>query len=110
MRRVAEGERKNNADMAHIMKAMSPTEREAMARYISGSCSDCVDAPAAVLLQAATISREERRSGSIDTLTFLPNTTKSIGEDIQAEAKLKIANSGHGRQSWMPMDLVAGGS
>jgi cytochrome c553 len=37
MRRFADGERKNNADMANIMKAMSPAEREAMARYISGS-------------------------------------------------------------------------
>jgi cytochrome c553 len=36
MRRFAEGERTNNADMANIMKAMSPAEREAMARYISG--------------------------------------------------------------------------
>jgi cytochrome c553 len=36
MRRFAEGERANNADMANIMKAMAPAEREAMARYISG--------------------------------------------------------------------------
>ena len=36
MRRFAEGERTNNADMVKIMEAMSPTEREAMARYISG--------------------------------------------------------------------------
>src|SRR5260370_26015930 len=36
MRRFAEGERTNNADMANIMKAMSPAAREAMARYISG--------------------------------------------------------------------------
>jgi cytochrome c553 len=36
MRRFAEGERANNADMANIMKAMAPGEREAMARYISG--------------------------------------------------------------------------
>ncbi|HLH97814.1 MAG TPA: c-type cytochrome [Xanthobacteraceae bacterium] len=36
MRRFADGERTNNADMANIMKAMSPADREAMARYISG--------------------------------------------------------------------------
>jgi cytochrome c553 len=36
MRRYAEGERTNNADMANFMKALSPAEREAMARYISG--------------------------------------------------------------------------
>jgi cytochrome c553 len=36
MRRFAEGERANNADMANIMKAMSAADREAMARYISG--------------------------------------------------------------------------
>jgi cytochrome c553 len=37
MRRFADGERKNNADMANIMKAMSPAEREAVAHYISGT-------------------------------------------------------------------------
>jgi cytochrome c553 len=37
MRRFAEGERKNNADMMNIMKAVSPAEREAIARYISGT-------------------------------------------------------------------------
>jgi cytochrome c553 len=36
MRRYAEGERKNSADMMNIMQAISPAEREAMARYISG--------------------------------------------------------------------------
>ena len=36
MRRFAEGERTNNADMVKIMEAVSPAEREAMARYISG--------------------------------------------------------------------------
>ena len=36
MRGYAEGERTNNADMMRIMEAMSPDEREAMARYISG--------------------------------------------------------------------------
>jgi len=36
MRRYAGGERKNNADMMKIMEAVSPAEREAMARYISG--------------------------------------------------------------------------
>ncbi|HEY6255083.1 MAG TPA: c-type cytochrome [Xanthobacteraceae bacterium] len=36
MRRFAEGERTNNADMANIMKAMSAADREAIARYISG--------------------------------------------------------------------------
>jgi len=36
MRRFADGERSNNADMTNIMKAISPAEREAMARYIAG--------------------------------------------------------------------------
>ena len=36
MRRFAEGERTNNGDMTKIMAAISPAEREAMARYISG--------------------------------------------------------------------------
>ena len=36
MRRFADGERMNNGDMVNIMKALSPAEREAMARYISG--------------------------------------------------------------------------
>ena len=36
MRRYADGERTNNADMMRIMQAVSPAEREAMARYISG--------------------------------------------------------------------------
>src|SRR5262249_20969180 len=35
MRRFAEGERTNSADMTNLMKALSPAEREAMARYIS---------------------------------------------------------------------------
>jgi cytochrome c553 len=35
MRRYAGGERKNNADMMNIMQAISPADREAMARYIS---------------------------------------------------------------------------
>jgi cytochrome c553 len=36
MRRFAEGERTNNPDMRRIMEAISPADREAMARYISG--------------------------------------------------------------------------
>jgi cytochrome c553 len=36
MRRFAAGERKNNAIMAKMMAAMSPADREAMARYLSG--------------------------------------------------------------------------
>ena len=36
MRRFADGERTNNADMVQIMKAISPANREAMARYLSG--------------------------------------------------------------------------
>jgi cytochrome c553 len=36
MRRFAEHERTNNADMVKVMEAFSPAEREAMARYISG--------------------------------------------------------------------------
>jgi cytochrome c553 len=35
MRRFAEGERTNSADMMNLMKALSPADREAMARYIS---------------------------------------------------------------------------
>jgi cytochrome c553 len=36
MRGYADGERSNNPEMMAIMKALSPTERDAMARYISG--------------------------------------------------------------------------
>ena len=36
MRRFAEGERSNNADMSNIMQAISAPEREALARYLSG--------------------------------------------------------------------------
>ena len=36
MRSYAEGERTNNAEMMNMMKALSPAERDAMARYISG--------------------------------------------------------------------------
>jgi cytochrome c553 len=36
MRRFAEGERANSADMTRIMEAISPAEREVVARYISG--------------------------------------------------------------------------
>jgi cytochrome c553 len=36
MRRFADGERTNNADMTKMMAAISPADREAMARYISG--------------------------------------------------------------------------
>jgi cytochrome c553 len=36
MRRFADGERTNNADMTKIMTAISPSDREAIARYISG--------------------------------------------------------------------------
>lgn len=36
MRSFAEGERTNNADMMKIMQELSPAQREAMARYISG--------------------------------------------------------------------------
>jgi cytochrome c553 len=36
MRRYADGERSNNPVMVAIMKAISPADREAMARYISG--------------------------------------------------------------------------
>jgi cytochrome c553 len=35
MRRFADGERTNNADMVQIMKQISPADREAMARYLS---------------------------------------------------------------------------
>jgi cytochrome c553 len=36
MRRFADGERTNSVDMTTIMKAVSPAERDAMARFISG--------------------------------------------------------------------------
>jgi cytochrome c553 len=36
MRRYAEGERTNNGEMVTIMAALSPAERQAMARYLSG--------------------------------------------------------------------------
>jgi cytochrome c553 len=36
MRRYAEGERTNSAEMLTIMGALSPADRDAMARYISG--------------------------------------------------------------------------
>ena len=36
MRSFAEGERTNSADMVNLMKPLSPAEREAIARYISG--------------------------------------------------------------------------
>lgn len=36
MRRFAEGERKNSPEMSSIMQAISASDREAMARYISG--------------------------------------------------------------------------
>ena len=36
MRRYAEGERTNNAEMVNIMKALSPAERDSMAHYIAG--------------------------------------------------------------------------
>jgi len=35
MRSFADGDRTNNADMVKIMQALSPTERETIARYIS---------------------------------------------------------------------------
>jgi cytochrome c553 len=36
MRRFADGERSNNADMMKMMAAIAPADREAIARYISG--------------------------------------------------------------------------
>ena len=36
MRRFADGERTNNAEMVTVMKAIAPADREAMARYLSG--------------------------------------------------------------------------
>ena len=36
MRRFAEGQRKNSPEMSGIMEAISASEREAIARYISG--------------------------------------------------------------------------
>jgi hypothetical protein len=51
----------------------------------------------------------------VDTLTILPNTiklntTKLVGEDIRAKAKPKSEIRNHGRESWIPVDLAAGGS
>jgi cytochrome c553 len=36
MRRFADGERANSVDMANLMKSISPADREALARYLSG--------------------------------------------------------------------------
>jgi len=36
MRRFADGERTNNSDMVQIMKAITPAQRETMARYLAG--------------------------------------------------------------------------
>jgi cytochrome c553 len=36
MRHFAEGQRKNSPEMSSIMQAISASDREAMARYISG--------------------------------------------------------------------------
>jgi cytochrome c553 len=36
MRKFADGERKNNAEMAQMMSTIQPAQREAMARYLSG--------------------------------------------------------------------------
>jgi hypothetical protein len=36
MRRFAEGQRKNSPEMSGIMQVISASDREAMARYISG--------------------------------------------------------------------------
>ena len=36
MNRFADGTRTNSQDMATLMKAMSPAERDAMAKYIAG--------------------------------------------------------------------------
>jgi cytochrome c553 len=36
MRKFADGERTNNGDMVQIMKAISPADRDAMARYLAG--------------------------------------------------------------------------
>jgi cytochrome c553 len=36
MRRYAGSERTKNADMVKLMEALSPAERDAMARYMSG--------------------------------------------------------------------------
>jgi hypothetical protein len=47
---------------------------------------------------------------AVDTLPISLNTSDSAGEDVRAKAKLKSEIRDHGRQSWMPMDLAAGGS
>ena len=36
MRKFADGERKNNPEMAQMMSTLQPAQREAMARYLSG--------------------------------------------------------------------------
>lgn len=36
MRKFADGERKNNPEMAQVMATVQPAQREAMARYLSG--------------------------------------------------------------------------
>jgi hypothetical protein len=48
---------------------------------------------------------------SVDTLSISLKTIKLLfGEDIRAKAKLKSKIREQGRQSWIPMDLAAGGS
>ena len=36
MRKFADGERKNNPEMAQVMATVQPAQREAMARYLAG--------------------------------------------------------------------------
>ena len=36
MRKFADGERKNNPEMAQMMSTLQPAQREAMVRYLSG--------------------------------------------------------------------------
>jgi hypothetical protein len=46
----------------------------------------------------------------VDMLPISLETAKLVGEYIRAEANLKLKIRVHGRQSWIQMDLAAGGS
>jgi hypothetical protein len=54
------------------------------------------DLLARVRVAAMTVPGGSRRA-SIDTLTILPNTIRSVGEDIWAKAKLTSEIRHHGR-------------
>src|SRR5215470_3216571 len=61
----------------------------------AAACHDCCTASTLALVDRLPISLE---------------TTKLVGEYIRAEANLKLKIRHHGRRSWIPRDLAAGGS